>query len=105
MKIPTILRVRKTGSRTEIMVLVKHPMGSDKRDSDKKGKMPTTTPCIEKMTFSLNDVNVAEAMMSSGVAENPLTSIMLYSAKQGDRVSVHWQDSVGNYGKENTIIK
>ena len=97
----TKLRVRKSGTRAEVMVLVKHPMEMGSRwDNETRQE----ANYIEKMIFELNGVVVAEARMGPGVAEDPEAGISLKKAKSGDKVAVSWIDSRGDAGSAETII-
>lgn len=99
----TKLRIRKSGARTRVMVLVKHPMETGwKQGGETKQSVPADY--IDKMTFELNGTVVAEAWLGPGVAANPLTSIALKKAKPGDKVTVNWIDSRCESGKAETII-
>jgi len=99
----TKLRIRKSGARTEVMVLVKHPMETGSRWGD-ESRQPVQADYIEKMSFELNGVVVAEVHMGPGVAQDPLTGISLKKAKSGDKVSVSWIDTRGESGSTETII-
>ncbi len=97
----TKLRIRKSGTRTEVMVLVEHPMQTGSRWDDETRQ---AADYIEKMIFELNGVMVAEARMGPGVAEDPLTCISLKKAKSGDKVAVSWIDTRGDAGSAEAII-
>lgn len=97
----TKLRVRKSGTRSEVMALVKHPMEMGLRWDDETRQEANY---IEKMIFELNGVVVAEARMGPGVAEDPLTGISLKKAQSGDKVAVSWIDTRGDTGSAETTI-
>jgi len=100
----TKLRLRKHGTRTEVIVLVKHPMETGSRQDNETGQ-PVAADYIEKMTFELNDVVVAEARMGPGVAEDPLTGITLGKARPGDRITVSWVDNRGEGGGAEATVR
>jgi sulfur-oxidizing protein SoxZ len=99
----TKLRIRKSGARTEVMVLVKHPMETGSRRDDET-RQPLQADYIEKIAFKLNGAVVAEARMGPGVAEDPLTGISLKQAESGDTVSVSWIDTRGETGSAEKVI-
>ncbi|MEN8133311.1 MAG: thiosulfate oxidation carrier complex protein SoxZ [Pseudomonadota bacterium] len=99
----TKLKIRKSGTRTEVMVLVKHPMETGRQQSDETNQS-VPADYIDKMTFELNGAVVAEALLGPGVAADPLTGIALKKAKSGDKVTVSWIDSQGESGSAETII-
>ena len=100
----TKLRIRKNGTRTEVIVLVIHPMETGSRQDDET-RQSVPADYIEKMAFELNDVVVAEARMGPGVAEDPLTSITLNKARSGDKVMVSWIDTRGEGGSAEAIVR
>ena len=99
----TKLRIRKRGIRTEVMVLVKHPM-EVRRQGNEEIKQPVPGGYIDKMTFELNGAVVAEARLGLGVAADPLTCIALKKANVGDKVTVSWNDKQGESESAETII-
>jgi sulfur-oxidizing protein SoxZ len=90
----TKIRTRKTGDRTEVMVLIKHPMEAGAGRDPATGE-PISAQYIETMIFELNGTIVAEARLGPGVAANPLTSIGITGARAGDTVTVRWTDNLG----------
>jgi len=93
---------RKTGTQTEVLVLVEHPMAPG--GPDRHGGQPMPAHYIKMMIFALNGKVVAEAALGPEVASNPLTTIVLDQARPGDRVSVTWTDTRGERGGADIII-
>lgn len=88
---------------TEIMVLVEHPMETGQRvDPRTKEKIPPHF--IQKMTFSVNDKEVAVADLGYAVSKDPLIKVKVKGAKPGDRVKVSWSDNRGATGEKETTI-
>ena len=100
----TRLRIKTTGSRAEVLVLVKHPMENGFRQ-DREISQRIPAGYIERMTFELNGKVMAEAWLGPGVAPDPLTSIVLNEVKSGDRIMVKWNDSQGESGRAEKLIK
>jgi len=99
----TKLRLRRNGSRTEVLVLVKHSMETGTRvDHDTRLTVPADY--IDRMTFALNGNSVAEARLGPGVAADPLTAIALEQVEPGDRVSVVWSDTQGESGHAEVVV-
>jgi thiosulfate oxidation carrier complex protein SoxZ len=93
----TLLRLRRRGSRTEVLVLVKHAMEPGSRVDQETGQA-VPADYIDRMTFALNGNPVAEARLGPGVAGDPLTAIALESIEPGDEVAVSWRDVQGDTG-------
>ena len=96
----TRIRTRKQGARTEILVMVKHPMGSA---STEEGQAKARL--IEEMTYFLNGEVVAIAQFGGGIARNPLTGVSVAGTNAGDTVAVSWTDSGGQQGGAETTVK
>jgi sulfur-oxidizing protein SoxZ len=83
-----------TDGTDEIFVLVSHPMETGLRTNPQtKEKIPAHF--IQKMTFLLNNREVAVADTGMGVSKDPLISIRL-AAKRGDKLRVAWSDNLGD---------
>lgn len=98
----TKLRLRRNGSRTEVLVLVKHAMETGSR-VDHETRLTVPADYIDRMTFALNGKIMAEASLGPGVAADPLTAIALEQVEPGDRVSVEWSDSRGDAGRAEVV--
>ena len=86
---------------TDVVVLISHPMETGLRvNPQTKEKIPAHF--IQKITFLLNGKEVAVADVAQGVSKDPLISIRLHKAKQGDKVRVAWSDNRGE--KDETEI-
>ena len=98
----TRLRLRKRGSRTEVLVLVKHAMETGTR-RDEENRQTVPADYIDRMIFALNGAPVAEARLGPGVAGDPLTAIALDQVSPGDVVSVSWHDVQGDTGQAEAV--
>ncbi len=87
---------------TEIFVLINHPMETGLRvNPQTKEKVPAHF--IQKLTFLLNNKEVAVADTGIGVSKDPLVSIRV-QAKQGDKIKVLWSDNVGDKDETEIVI-
>ena len=100
----TKIRTRPSGSNTEILVLVNHPMETGQR-KDKKTKKKVPAHYIQKLTIALNGKEVAIADLGVAVSKDPLVGIKVKGAKSGDRVKVSWSDNKGENGGAETTVK
>jgi sulfur-oxidizing protein SoxZ len=103
MTIQTKMKIRRSGDKAQILVLVNHPMETGQH-LNKQTNSPITAQYIETMTFKLNGTPIAEASLGPGIAANPMTGIVLNHAKPGDVVTVVWTDNKDKSGfAEETI--
>jgi sulfur-oxidizing protein SoxZ len=100
----TKIRTRPSGSNTEILVLVNHPMETGQR-KDKKTKKKVPAHYIQKLTIALNGKEVAVADLGVAVSKDPLVGIKVKGAKSGDRVKVSWSDNKGENGGTETSVR
>lgn len=93
----TKMKIKQAEDGHEVLCLVKHPMETGLRKDSKTGE---TIPAhfIEIMTFQLNGKTVAEAILGQGVSKDPLIGISIKGAKAGDKVTVAWNDNMGETG-------
>jgi sulfur-oxidizing protein SoxZ len=99
----TRIRARRNGERTEILVLVKHPMNGTRR-AGAADEAQDPGYYIREMTFTLNGRAVAVAELGPGVADDPLTGVAVTGARAGDKLAVSWSDNLGATGGAETIL-
>ena len=99
----TKMKIKTAGDKSQVLVLVNHPMETGTRKDKKTGQL-VPAHFIQKMTFSHNGKVVAEANLSQGVSKNPLIGIELAGAKAGDKVSVKWSDNKGESGSAEASV-
>ncbi len=86
----------------EIFVLISHPMETGLRvNPQTKEKIPAHF--IQKITFLLNNKEVAVADTGIAVSKDPLVSIRV-NAKPGDTVKVMWSDNLGDKDETEIVI-
>ena len=100
----TKIRTRTQEGMIEVLVLVNHPMETGLR-KDKATKKTIPAHFIKEMNISHNGKNVAQISMGIGVSENPLVSVRLPTAKDGDKIAVEWNDNKGETGKAEAVVE
>jgi len=100
----TKVTTRANGERTEVLVLVRHPMETGHHSNATTGSH-SVAHYIETMTFSLNGQIIAKAYLGPGVATNPVTSILIPRTRSGDLVKVEWTDNQGLRGNGETVVE
>ena len=94
----TMMRARKRPGGSDVQVLVRHPMlAAAEHFASKHGTV--SDHYIETLAFRLNGRLVARALLSTNIAENPLTAIGLKNTKAGDQVVAAWIDNKGHHGR------
>lgn len=104
MAFATKMKVKTGADGHEVLCLVKHPMETGLRKDKKTGEL-VPAHYIEIMTFKLNGTTVAEAILGQGVSKNPLIGISVKGAKAGDKISVEWNDNMGEAGSAEAAVK
>jgi sulfur-oxidizing protein SoxZ len=99
----TKIRTKTQDGVTDVLVLVSHPMETGLR-TDPKTKEKIPPHFIQKMSFFLNDKEVASTDLGTAVAKDPLIGIKLKGAKPGAKLKVTWSDNMGESGSEETTI-
>jgi len=100
----TKMKIKKGGDGHDVLCLVKHPMETGLRKDKKTGKV-IPAHFIEVMAFQLNGTTVAEALLGQGVSMNPLIGINVIGAKSGDKITVSWNDNMGEAGAAEATVK
>lgn len=93
MEKPIKMRALLKGDKTEVKVLMTHPMETGRRKNDYGDVVPAHF--VQLVTARLNGQTVLEAQWGTGVSKNPYLTFYLQSAKVGDIVSVEWHDNLG----------
>ena len=99
----TKIRTKTQDGMTDVLVLVSHPMETGLR-VDPKTKEKVPPHFIQKMSFFLDDKEVASSDLGTAVAKDPLIGIRLKGAKPGAKLKVTWSDNKGENGGEETTI-
>ncbi len=99
----TKIKLKKTKTGHDILVLAKHPMHSGNGKDKKTGKV-IPKHHITSMNFAVNGTAAAEVSLSQGVSTNPLIGINIAGLNSGDKVSVKWVDNLdGSETAEATV--
>jgi sulfur-oxidizing protein SoxZ len=90
------LRAQLTGDTTEVKFIITHPMHTGRGKDDFDKLIPAHF--IQLLTVSLNHKPVLETQWGTGIAKNPYLTFYVKGAKLGDKISVAWQDNLGETG-------
>lgn len=93
----TRIATRPRAGRTEILVLVNHPMETGLR-RDKESGAPIPAHFIQTLTCRINGRVAATGFLGTAVAADPLIVLRARGLQPGDRVAVDWVDNRGERG-------
>ena len=97
MAIQTKMKIRWSGDKVEVLVLVNHPMEHGLRVDNASAKR-VAAHYIESMRFTRNAQAVADVSLGPDIAQNPMTGIILDHVTPGDEIAVAWTDNRGQQG-------
>ncbi len=86
------IRAKVREGRTEVLVLMPHPMETGLR-TDASGVVPAHY--ITDAQIWCEERIVLEAKLSIAVAKDPLLSFRFVGGRSGDRIRVTWRDNTG----------
>ncbi|KAB2921402.1 MAG: thiosulfate oxidation carrier complex protein SoxZ [Dechloromonas sp.] len=90
---PIKLRAQNQGEFTELRILMQHPMETGQRKDEKGAALPTHF--IQNFSVSHNGKSLIEGQLNTSVSRNPLFAFRVRGVKPGDKLSVIWQDNLG----------
>lgn len=100
---PMKIRATLQGDVVDVRVLMAHPMETGQR-KDAAGKL-VPLHFIQTITAQLNGKTVFSADISQAVARNPVFAFKVKGAKAGDKLSVTWQDNMGEKRTDEVVIR
>lgn len=90
---PIRIRAKVRDGRTEVLVLMPHPMETGLGTGDSAAQSPAHY--ITDVQVWCEERVVLEAKLSIAVAEDPLLSFHFRGGRPGDRIRVTWRDNTG----------
>lgn len=100
---PMKIRATLQGDVADVRVLMAHPMETGQR-KDAAGKI-VPLHFIQTITAQLNGKTVFSADISQAVSRNPVFAFKVKGAKAGDKLSVTWQDNMGEKRTDEVVIR
>ncbi len=98
------IRTKHQGDITEIRTLITHPMETGRNRDQESGKY-IPEHFIQELTVKVNNKIVIYSTMAAGISKNPFFSFQISDAVAGDKISIHWIDSLGHQDSAESIIK
>jgi sulfur-oxidizing protein SoxZ len=104
MQEPMRMRIIRKGDVADVKMLIFHPMETGYRKSPVNGE---TIPkhFIKTLQAMHNGEVVLEVEWSRSVSRNPFLHFRLTNAKAGDKVTIAWEDNLGETGGGEATIK
>ena len=97
------IRARLQGDVADVKVLMFHPMETGLRKDPITGEL-IPLHFIQRVVATLNGRAVMNAQWSRAVLKNPFVHCRIHGAKSGDRVTVSWEENMGEKaGIETTL--
>ena len=89
------VRTKLMEGKTQIRMLISHPMEHGRRKDEVTGKM-IPMKYIQELIVTHNDEIVVSTQLGAGVSKDPYFSFMLKGGDVGDNIQVTWTDNLGN---------
>lgn len=96
------MRAKLIGDKTEVKVIINHPMETGLKKDDIGTLMPAHF--IQLVTANLNEKFVLEMQWGTGISKNPYLTFYLEGARLGDEVVVTWHDNFGATGTGKILV-
>ena len=96
------MRAQLNNGITELKVLISHPMETGRKKNDANELIPAHF--VQLVTIKLNGHIVIEMQWGTGIAKNPYLTCYLDNAKLNDKISVEWEDNLGQSGADNVLV-
>jgi len=97
------IRTKRLGDITQIRTLIAHPMETG-RNKDEQGKL-IPAHFIQELTVKHNDKVISSSVMGAGISKNPYFAFKFIGGKTGDKISISWQDNLGQSDSQDKILK
>jgi len=98
------IRSKRKDGKTQIRTLIAHPMETG-RNRDKQTGELIATHHIKELIVRHNDNIVAIAEMGAGISRDPYFAFMIKGGEAGDKITISWEDSLGNSDSADSLLK
>lgn len=99
----TLIRARHRDGRTQVKVLMSHPMESGHRKDEGGQTLPAWF--IREVEVRCRDRLVLKARWGPSVSRNPYLEFTLRGFEVGDRIVVRWLDNRGRQREDGALIQ
>ena len=88
------IRAQVQGEITDIRILMQHPMETGQRKDEKGDAVPVNF--IQTFSVLHNGKLLIDGQLYTSISKNPLFAFKAKGIKAGDKLTVAWNDSVGD---------
>lgn len=96
------IRAQIQGEIANIRILLQHPMETGQRKDDQGQTLPVHF--IQTFSVSHNGKPLIEGQLNTSIAKNPLFAFKARGIKAGDKLSVNWQDNLGDKRQDEITV-
>ena len=89
------IRTKRQQDTTEIRVLIAHPMETGRRRETPKSPL-IVAHYIQQLIIKHNNDIIANIQTGASISKNPYFAFILQGGEVGDKITVTWQDNLGN---------
>jgi sulfur-oxidizing protein SoxZ len=96
------IRTKRLDGMTQIRTLITHPMENGRQ----KNKQGETIPAhyILALTVILNDKIIITSTIGKGISKDPYFAFKIKGGEKGDKITISWQDNLGNSDTAERIV-
>ncbi|MCK5831791.1 MAG: thiosulfate oxidation carrier complex protein SoxZ [Methylococcales bacterium] len=96
------IRTKRRNGQTQIRTLITHPMENGRNKDKKKQLIPAHY--IQQLWVEHNQVKVMSCNMAGSISKNPFFVFQLIGGNVGDKITITWEDNLGNTDTNDRII-
>lgn len=97
------IRTKRLEGKTQIRILIVHPMEHG-RNKDKQTGALIPAHFIQELTVKHNDNYIVSSNMAGSIAKDPYFAFMLNGGNEHDKITVSWEDNLGNSDSVDAFI-
>lgn len=96
------LRAQIQGEITELRILLQHPMETGQRKDEQGNALPTHF--IQTFSVRHNGKPIVDGQLNTSISRNPLFAFRVRGIKAGDKLTVSWQDNLGEQRRDEFTV-
>lgn len=97
------IRTKRIDGKTQIRILISHPMEHGRNKDKVTGNM-IPAHFIQELTIKHNDNYVITCNMAGSISKDPYFAFLLNGGKANDKITVSWEDNLGQSDTEEALV-